>query len=241
MIKIKVISKEKISIPSQFMIVDQDEDLVLAKLLDKEDLEMIRFIKNNIPIIVIAKDLELILAAEVDDYLIWPFVEQDLLIRAEVLLAKKEKRKSPYEDSLTKVYNKNYYYLIEQEKFIQNISVVMIDFDNFKQVNDSYGHLRGDEILQKAGTVLKESVRGSDIVIRFGGDEFLVVLFDTDIDGAYIVGERIRKNMQNICEVSAGVSDLKSGEEISQAIARADEALYEAKYKGKNLILKNNS
>jgi diguanylate cyclase (GGDEF)-like protein len=238
MIKVRVISKKKISIPSQFITVEQDEDLVLAVVLNEADLELVRLIKNNIPIIIIAKDSKLILDVDVDDYMLWPFVEEEFVIRAEVLLAKKEKRKSPYEDGLTGVYNKNYYYLIEQNNFIQDIAVVMVDFDNFKQVNDNYGHLRGDEILQKAGEIFKKSVLGSDVVIRFGGDEFLIILFDTDTEGAYIVAERIRKNMQNICEVSAGVSGLNLNEEISEAIARADQALYEAKAKGKNLVLK---
>ncbi|MFI3212711.1 MAG: diguanylate cyclase [Eubacteriales bacterium] len=130
-----------------------------------------------------------------------------------------------------------------------SISLIMADLDRFKIVNDTYGHTVGDEVLVNFSNILKSCSRKDDLVIRFGGEEFLIVLFDTKIQVAEIVAERIRAMTEEKLflpngktnTVSIGVSELskdKSKQEIfAAALARVDEALYCAKKGGRNKVV----
>ncbi len=129
------------------------------------------------------------------------------------------------------------------------LSVLMIDLDRFKDVNDNRGHLVGDTVLRQLGDMLRREVRSVDLAARYGGEEFIIVLPDTTPDGAMIFAERLRKRVQdkNFAEsgdplnvtVSIGVASV-SGEsgavEPETLIARADEALYRAKNDGRNRV-----
>lgn len=151
---------------------------------------------------------------------------------------------------LTKVYNRNYF---EQEipkeiekakRYNYPISVIMIDIDNFKNINDTYGHIIGDMVLNEVAGTIKKSIRKVDIPIRYGGEEFLIIAPHTDSKGAYRIAERIRKNIQNntirIGEftinitVSLGVTQLDPKRKFEDTIKIADKALYIAKKEGKN-------
>lgn len=128
---------------------------------------------------------------------------------------------------------------------LREISIIFIDLDNFKQVNDMHGHLEGDSVLQKFAKVLSESVRGADVVARFGGDEFYVLLPRTSESNAAAVAEKIRANLEKSAELSsAGVSaslgvatagsiNTPDAEEL---IRRADAAAVAAKQAGKNRV-----
>jgi two-component system cell cycle response regulator len=129
------------------------------------------------------------------------------------------------------------------------LSVLMIDLDRFKDVNDNRGHLVGDTVLRQLGDMLRREVRSVDLAARYGGEEFIIVLPDTTPDGAMIFAERLRKRVEskNFAEsgdplnitVSIGVASV-SGEsgavEPEAMIARADEALYRAKNDGRNRV-----
>lgn len=160
-------------------------------------------------------------------------------------------------DGLTGVHNRRYFIsnfntLIEQcARYELRLAVLMIDVDDFKQINDTYGHLEGDRILKAIAHILKQCARGADIIARFGGEEFIVALQDTDCEGAHRVASRIQEQIRNLgcgqgrerrnVTVSIGISCYRNAREMpvktpEQWIQEADDALYRAKRAGKNRI-----
>ena len=126
------------------------------------------------------------------------------------------------------------------------VSILMLDLDHFKWVNDQYGHAVGDRVLRRVAQTLQQALRKSDIAVRWGGEEFLVVLDNCALDEARQIAEKIRERIAQthvdvegqpmVLSVSAGVSQLRGGEEPDQAIRRADSALYQAKDGGRNRV-----
>ena len=133
------------------------------------------------------------------------------------------------------------------KRYDETLAVLMVDIDHFKKVNDGYGHLVGDQVLEAVASVLSQSVREVDAVGRYGGEEFLATLPKADASAARIVGERMRRAVEATgmtshdgtefhVTVSVGVSGYRSGEELLAFVGRADEALYSAKRKGRNRV-----
>lgn len=128
----------------------------------------------------------------------------------------------------------------------QHLSLIFVDVDNFKNINDDYGHGCGDLALASLAAWLKNSVRGSDAVFRYGGEEFVILLGDTDIDGATLIAERIRTDIESHTlaygmdvlnlTASLGVATLKGSDSADSLIKRADAAMYLAKKRGKNRV-----
>ena len=123
-------------------------------------------------------------------------------------------------------------------RYGKQFSVVVIDVDHFKQVNDVKGHLEGDRVLQQLGKLLDDSVRDTDVVTRFGGEEFVVVMPESDLHGASIFAERLRKTIDIEMEISisGGVAAALDGDTEQTLLNRADSALYMAKAGGRNSI-----
>ena len=126
-------------------------------------------------------------------------------------------------------------------------AVLMLDLDNFKSINDNFGHVAGDEVLARVAATLRQSVRNIDYVARYGGEEFVVVLVETALDAALDIAERIRVDVETprfatgnkliSVTVSLGVTNSREDDESPQAsLARADDALYEAKRAGRNQV-----
>ncbi|MGA1932393.1 GGDEF domain-containing protein [Arcobacter sp. YIC-464] len=122
-------------------------------------------------------------------------------------------------------------------------SFVMIDIDDFKNVNDTYGHQKGDEVLNKISTIIKKSIRQMDIAFRYGGEELCVIFPDTKKQDAVNIAEKIRENVQKEYQndmeitISLGVSDnTDSSKNEKEIIEIADKFLYEAKNSGKNIV-----
>jgi len=117
-------------------------------------------------------------------------------------------------------------------------SLLMLDIDHFKQVNDQEGHLSGDRILQELARLLDESVRETDIVARYGGEEFIIVMPHTDLAGACVFAERLRAEVADrmTITISGGVTAAQEGDLAETLIARADTALYGAKTAGRNRV-----
>lgn len=154
-------------------------------------------------------------------------------------------------DQLTGLYNRKYVVRYMQEEVERSIrsdqpfSILLVDIDDFKHVNDTFGYLLGDKIIKQLALDLKRSVRRQDIVARWDGDRFLVMLPETDIEGGMIVGEKIRSYIQaktyQIDEVdfeltvTAGIAAYEQGT-VLDLIRAADDALYYAKQSGKNQI-----
>jgi len=159
-----------------------------------------------------------------------------------------------YIDHLTGLYNRRFFFehiklIIENAKRYGNIfTLIVFDIDNFKHINDNYGHDVGDSVLKEFADILKSNVRSSDIVSRFGGEEFIVVLQNSDGESGLQVAERIRKIFEQKrfrvndkyinTTVSGGISTYREGvEDIDTLIKEADIALYKAKRSGKNRIV----
>ena len=158
-------------------------------------------------------------------------------------------------DFLTNLYNRRYF--SEVSKNIINVSrreqksssIISIDIDYFKKINDTYGHSIGDEVLKKLAKILQNNTRKSDIVARFGGEEFIILLPFTNIQGAKKIAEKLRKTVEktpvqidNIITVpftiSIGIDAIQENDTmIEEVLNRADKALYQAKGNGRNQIV----
>jgi diguanylate cyclase (GGDEF)-like protein len=125
------------------------------------------------------------------------------------------------------------------------MAVILLDIDHFKQINDTYGHSAGDVCLQSVAHCVADSIRGSDLLFRCGGEEFLVLLSQTLMSGALLLAERIRRHVEDLAlpadaqrhiSVSLGVAELKAGDNVRSLYERADRALYRAKNQGRNRV-----
>lgn len=123
------------------------------------------------------------------------------------------------------------------------LSVILMDIDHFKSINDRHGHLYGDQALKAVAQCAEQSVRESDMIFRYGGEEFLMLLTGTDLSGAELLAERIRQNIESMSPqtdkgiqmtVSLGVTTLIQGDDINSLFQRMDSALYRAKDAGRN-------
>lgn len=127
------------------------------------------------------------------------------------------------------------------------LSLIMVDVDRFKQINDEHGHLTGDEVLRQVARCIAECIRRSDVLFRFGGEEFAIVLASTELYGATLLAQRVRTAVERMrvrhgeaevpITVSVGVSQLEDGDEAVELIAKADCALYRAKAQGRNCVV----
>ena len=146
-------------------------------------------------------------------------------------------------DGLTGLFNRRYFNeLINIEisrlkRAPSSLSLLMLDIDNFKNYNDKEGHQAGDELLKGAAKVFNNSVRTSDIVCRYGGEEFIILLPQTDKTGAQIIAERLRVQfgLYLPTTVSIGISTIpQDAQNMEDLIKKADDAMYQAKKSGKN-------
>lgn len=155
-------------------------------------------------------------------------------------------------DELTGLYNRRFFteqadlLLIRATRYEEPISVVYIDIDHFKDVNDRFSHQVGDHALRQIGTILADSARGSDLTARIGGDEFVIVFPNTTAAKARMLGERLRQNLHNHdweallpgqkVTASLGVAEAVPGDTLDQLLARADQNLYKAKESGRDQV-----
>jgi len=173
--------------------------------------------------------------------------------RAELLKTNRLLSQIAITDSLTQVYNRRYFdELLYKEIKRYNrrkyayLSLMMIDIDHFKKLNDVHGHVVGDSVLGEIARLLKEGVRETDTVARYGGEEFSVIMPDTHIEGARYKAETLRKKVQDTVfpghagplhiTISIGVAAYGSGSP-HELIKAADEALYQAKHSGRNAVV----
>ncbi len=166
--------------------------------------------------------------------------------------ANKELIKLSNIDPLTGAFNRRYLYTVVQKIIYlakrekKNLCIAMIDIDDFKDINDTFGHDIGDKVLIATVDEINYNIRQSDVLVRFGGEEFIIVFPSTDLKNALFVSEKIRKAIENYTlikkvkfTISIGVSefDIIKDDDIEKSIKRADIALYKAKKSGKNKIL----
>jgi diguanylate cyclase (GGDEF)-like protein len=159
---------------------------------------------------------------------------------------------SAFLDSLTGVKNRtafdsNFSREIELNRRKKSgLSLIVMDIDFFKRINDQYGHAVGDLVLRQVAKAIEESIRSSDALYRYGGEEFVVVLNGTDQSGARLLADRIRENIESLSidalkdlqvTLSLGVSMMNDGDTTESLFKRADEALYVAKNQGRNQVV----
>lgn len=155
-----------------------------------------------------------------------------------------------YTDPLTNIYNRLHFsHFLDSEidrvqRYGGTFSVIFFDLDQFKIINDEYGHLVGDETLKEAATIVQKANRSADIFARYGGEEFIILTPATDISGATIHAERLRKDIaeHRFSEIgnltcSFGVTEYQMDQDdVGSLFKRADTALYNAKNRGRNRV-----
>ena len=190
----------------------------------------------------------MLLKVGANDFLHKPIMEEELMCRIDnniqTILLIDEIKEMAYKDALTGLYNRRYFFEIANKMFAmakrenKPISVLMFDIDHFKKINDTYGHQTGDLVIQKTAEILQNNIRKNDIACRYGGEEFVIFLYDCDLKFARLVGEKIRRTIeQNTIidnsnqkinyTISAGISN--KGENLENIIKHSDEMLYKAK------------
>lgn len=167
----------------------------------------------------------------------------------------KEKTRLAEIDKMLGIYNRSKFNkelkkeIARANRYQNDLSLIMFDIDYFKEFNDNFGHHVGDEVLKKIVNIISEKVRKNDILARYGGDEFMIVCPETELEDARILAERLNSAIDNYsCEnhkdlsCSFGVAEFNKGQDdIKSLIKRADQALYKAKDTGRNRVCKNSS
>ncbi len=150
-------------------------------------------------------------------------------------------------DKLTGLYNRvktDALLLLEKanaDRYAIKSSILLIDVDLLKKVNDRYGHLIGDKVLIETSALFRQNVRDTDFVCRWGGDEFLIICPNTDINDAEVVADKLRRIIGSHCfsndihlTISIGIGQFSAAKSIEDTLSQADEALYQAKKKGRD-------
>ncbi len=241
-------------------------DLVLPGISGEEVLLTLRQKSKNSIVILISsisnyKTISNILSSGADDFIMKPFDasvfmarikahSRNFILREELEHANAELAKAAITDGLTQIYNHKYIVdrldveIERSKRYNSPLSIILLDIDNFKGVNDKYGHQIGDLVLKSIASSMTQLVRNSDLVGRYGGEEFMVILPETDQESARTVGEKIRMSIEALTYEDSEVHVTVSGGAVtfngqcSQHLIRmADEGLYEAKSLGKNQIV----
>jgi two-component system, cell cycle response regulator len=254
----------------------EDFDLIVVSLtlMNEDGLRLCSHLRSHektrhTPVLLIADEGEMARVAKglelgANDYLLKPIDRNELLARVRTQVRRKryhERLRANYEqslsmaltDSLTGVFNRRYVSahlprLLERSSESQkSVACLMFDIDHFKTVNDTWGHAVGDEVLKEVASRANRNLRNFDLVARLGGEEFVVVMPDTDRDAAVAVAERLRRRVaEEAFMVSAPVGQITVTISIGVAVSElpgrgadhllkcADDALYEAKRKGRN-------
>jgi two-component system cell cycle response regulator len=199
-----------------------------------------------------------------DDYLVKPVNALEMLARVRAAIRKTRARlklkqtlndvfKLSITDSLTGLYNRQYFnsylekLMASARRHDRQFSILFVDIDRFKAVNDTFGYLVGDSVLKKLAVIFEDNLRTSDLVARFGGEEFVLLLSDTDIQGARLLAEKLRSDVESFgfegldgtnITISIGLSEsLDLDGTVNDIVKRADDALYKAKESGRNRIV----
>jgi diguanylate cyclase (GGDEF)-like protein len=247
-------------------------DLIIADLImpKMDGLKLLSAVRQDerhehTPVIVVTSRTEVeekLLSFEhgAQDFLTKPYHPAELVARVRVMLRLQAQMRaieqSAVVDPLTGLYNQSYLAgaltreIKRCERYNLNLSCLMIDVDNFKSINDTQGHLAGNEVLRTLGRMLQTTLRGYDFAVRYGGDEFVIVLAQNNPAGARHVAERIREMVMhymflpdhlppNPVTVSIGIASIpgKVRASADRVIETADQALYRAKTSGKNQVV----
>jgi len=249
---------------------EEEVDMILVdyRMPELNGLELVRIVRGNpeksgVPIVMVTAFNEndvrwAALDAGANDFLSKPVDEMELMIRVRNMLSLRsytlELKRLATIDALTSIYNRRYFLeqaekeMARARRYTNPLSVLMLDVDKFKLVNDTYGHAGGDAVLTKLASICLDELREIDFMGRLGGEEFSVCLTETNIEGAALVAERLRRSVENTVirtdtaeiniTVSIGFTEIiDSDQNFSCALNRADQALYSAKETGRNKVI----
>ncbi|MCP4747154.1 MAG: diguanylate cyclase [Desulfobacteraceae bacterium] len=255
--------------------LDNDNiDVVITDIMlpGMDGLELTDHIKKNHDIDVIVMtgysgdySYEEAISKGASDFVFKPVRFEELLLRLRRVLKERtltqervhmlEKlKKLSITDGLTKLYNSRYFYnqlkteIERTERYERPLSLLLLDIDKFKEYNDNYGHLEGDQVLLRLGNVIKSCLRKMDSAYRYGGEEFTVILPETEGEESATVAERIRacveeerfypkdENTQVSITISIGVTEYHLDEDVAIFVQRADRAMYLSKQSGRNRV-----
>lgn len=242
---------------------DGDPLRVAVTLRVKEVLKYTSFVlmteEEDMSVVIKGMDLG------VSDYFHYPLDENELLARIKTQLRRKKYQDSlrdgldksvslSVKDGLSGVYNRRYFdmhighMITKAQGDSKGLALLMFDIDHFKNVNDTYGHQAGDEVIKDFATIIKNAVRVTDLVARYGGEEFAAAIYDVSLQNAVEIAERIRDTVERHDfvipsqekpinkTVSIGICYLEAGLNSHGLIERSDKALYEAKETGRNMV-----
>ena len=248
---------------------EESVDLILLDILmpGMDGMEVCRRIKadektRDIPVIFITVKTDedsIVDAYDLGgvDYITKPFLDREVLSRVKKELKLQEMMQElallASTDPMTKLYNRRYFSRIAQHVLAlakrerESLSVIMLDIDHFKRVNDTYGHQVGDQVIILLAETITAHLRKSDFAARFGGEEFVILLPRTPLDNARSTAEKLRKAVEALTfktgeglevhfTISLGVStvDIMTETSVEPALKRADDAMYLAKESGRN-------
>jgi len=248
-------------------------DIVLTDIMMQgmDGLELTRLIRKQYDIDVMVMtgysadySYEEAINAGASDFIFKPFRFEELDLRIKRMLKeaafKKERnrlledmKQLAITDGLTGLFNsRQFFHQIKQEikrfqRYSRDLSLLLMDIDFFKRYNDTWGHLEGDKVLMSMARTISSSLRSMDSAYRYGGEEFAVLLPETELKEACLVGNRIRDNVQKAVftpengvqasvTISIGAAQVVRGEDVTSFIKRADKALYLSKENGRNQL-----
>ncbi|MEM3394134.1 MAG: GGDEF domain-containing protein [Candidatus Methanomethylicia archaeon] len=206
--------------------------------------EIVLFDKKKIPFIIGQSDKPL----DFEQFILFKNLTKFITMKINKFLEREHLKNIFFIDMLTGLYNRNFLNTsigIEIEnlkRYKYTLTALMLDVDNFKNINDNYGHLEGDRILKLIGETIKKNIRKSDIAIRYGGDEFLIFLKKTTSTDAYHIAKKIREKIKELTindhniSMSIGIAQVTEKDDINSIINKVDKFLYIAKREGKNKI-----
>jgi diguanylate cyclase (GGDEF)-like protein len=202
--------------------------------------------------------------AGASDFIFKPFRFEELDLRIKRVLREagfkrerlkllKELEQLAITDALTGLYNSRHFFsqikteIKRYKRYSRPLSLLILDIDFFKQYNDTWGHLEGDKVLMRIGKVINSCMRSMDTAYRYGGEEFAIILPETRLQKACVVGARIKDNINSqvfepepgtrtSITISIGATELAEGEDFKSLISRADKALYKSKETGRNKL-----
>jgi len=255
------------------LLIKEEIDVAITDIIlpGRDGLELTDYIKSGFDIDVIVMtgysgdySYEEAINKGASDFVFKPVRFEELILRLKRVL--KERRLTrerakilgklqnlAITDGLTKLYNSRHFYsqldaeVGRSARYKHPLSLLLLDIDHFKDFNDAYGHLEGDKVLVSIGLNIQDCLRAMDSAYRYGGEEFTVILPETNGAEAHTVAERIRQKIgsephtpesaENITvTISVGVTEYITGEDATAFVQRADQAMYTSKNKGRNIV-----
>ncbi len=245
------------SISKALQIIEEKEITIVLSDMKMPDMDGINFVKmvnERFDVNIIAMTgfpngytYVDVINAGASDFIKKPFGIEELEAKIRRIITERNLRKElnrlSITDSLTELFNQRHFYkrlneeVARAERQGRPISLILLDIDDFKKYNDTYGHLAGDEVLRKAGHIIRSCIRENvDSGYRYGGDEFAVILIEADVDIAKEIGERIKRAFKRDGKVTVtiGYGRLKDGMGVEDIVSEADVELFKGKRGGKN-------